>query len=362
MRKNSFFTFIFFGFFNIFLPILPASSEDINVNSFTDLGSENIREKIFNNSKPSNGYNYLIGSGDILQLSFTRDLKEYNGQFRVLNDGWIFLPLIGNYFIENKTLEEARNDLISKYSNELIVPDLQLSLRYSRPLDISVIGEVQKPGMYQIKNILENPPRVVDGLQLAGGITTKSNLENVQLIRVFKEDGELIKKITSLSLISLFKEGDQASNIKLSHGDVLKINSTSEFSNTYYKLAKATLAPAKIGITVVGEVKEPGEKNVISGVSLIEAIMIAGGPVDWEANRQNIQLIREDEYGAINVSNFKYNINKSNSITDNPILKDGDIINVNAVKYTKFSRGVKNVFSPLRDILTGITFYKLIDD
>ena len=158
------------------------------------------------------------------------------------------------------------------------------------------------------------------------------------------------------------KRETSLSNIKLSHGDVLKINSTNEFSKTQYKLAKATLAPAKIGITVVGEVKQPGEKTVVSGVSLIEAIMIAGGPVDWQANKQNIQLIREDEYGAINVSRYKYNINKNNSIANNPILKDGDIINVNPVNYTKFSRGMKTIFSPLRDIITGITFYKLIND
>ena len=104
------------------------------------------------------------------------------------------------------------------------------------------------------------------------------------------------------------------------------------------------MAPAKIGITAVGEVKDPGEKQVISGVSLIEAVMIAGGPIDWQANRQNIELIREDEYGAINVSRYKYSVNKKNPIANNPILKDGDIINVNSVKYTKFSRGVKNIF------------------
>ena len=313
------------------------------------------------NSKATNGYNYLIGSGDIIRLKFN-DLTDYDGDFQVLNDGWIFLPIIGNFFIENKTLEEARNDLISKYSKELIVPDLQLTLIYSRPLDISIIGEVQKPGLYQIEDILENPPRLVDGLQLAGGITSKSNLEDVKLIRVFKEDGELIKKITSLNLKSLVEEGDQSSNLKLSHGDVLKINSTNEFSKTQYKLAKATLAPAKIGITVVGEVKQPGEKIVVSGVSLIEAIMIAGGPVDWQANKQNIQLIREDEYGAINVLSYKYKINKNNSITNNPILKDGDIINVNPANYTKLSRGVKTIISPIADIITGITFYKIIND
>ena len=192
MRKNIFFTFIFIGIFNISLPILPVVSEDIKVNSSTDSGKESNKENL-ENSKPSNGYNYLIGSGDILQLKFSDpQISNYNGEFKVLSDGWIFLPIIGNYFIENKTLEEARNDLISKYSKELIVPDLQLNLSYSRPLDISIIGEVQKPGLYQIKDILGNPPKLVDGLQLAGGITSKSNLEDVKLIRVFKEEGELI--------------------------------------------------------------------------------------------------------------------------------------------------------------------------
>ena len=360
MRKNIFFTFIFIGILNIFLPILPVVSEDINLISSTDSENESNSENL-KNSKQGNGYNYLIGSGDILELKFS-DLEFYNGEFKVLSDGWIFLPVIGNYFIENKTLEEARNDLISRYSKELIVPDLQLNLSYSRPLDISIVGEVQKPGLYEIKDILLNPPRVVDGLQLAGGITSKSNLEDVQLIRVFKEEGQLTKKITSLNLTSLVEEGDQTHNIKLSHWDVLKINSTSEVSKTQYKLAKATLSPAEIGITVVGEVKLPGEKKVVSGVSLIEAIMIAGGPVDWQANKQNIQLIREDEYGAINVSSYKYNIKKNNSIKNNPILKDGDIINVNAVNYAKFSRGMKTIISPFSDLITGITFYKLIND
>ena len=114
-------------------------------------------------------------------------------------------------------------DVINKKG--FLVADMSSDI-LSRPLDISLIGEVQKPGLYQIENTLVNPPRVVDGLQQAGGITSKSNLEDVELIRVFKEDGELIKKITSLNLTSLVEEGDQSNNIKLSHGDVLKINST----------------------------------------------------------------------------------------------------------------------------------------
>ena len=46
---------------------------------------------------------------------------------------------------------------------------------------------------------------------------------------------------------------------------------------------------------------------------------------------------------------------------DNPVLKDGDIININTTKYTNFSRGLTNIFAPIRDIITAVTFYKVID-
>ena len=357
MRNNIFFTFLAFSIINLSIPL---KAEDDNVNSFLDASNKINQEINFKKSIPNNKYKYLIGSGDILKIRIF-GFTEYSGQYKVLNDGWISLPVIGNYYIENKTLDEATKDLVNKYSKELIVPDIHLSLHYSRPLNISVIGEVQKPGSYKIQNILNSPPRVVDGLQIAGGITNKSNLEDVQLIRVFKENGEMIKKVTSLNLKSLLEEGDQVSNIELVHGDVLKINSANIPSQTLYKLAKTNLAPAKIGITVVGEVKNPREYVVVSGISLIEAIMIAGGPIDFKANKQNIQLIRENENGEIFVSQYKYNINKNIPLAKNPILKEGDIVNVNSGNYTKFSRGMSTIFAPIRDIITAVTLYKLVD-
>ena len=68
-------------------------SEDLNTNSSTDLVSENNSGINYNDSKPNNGYNYLIGSGDIIKIKFN-DLEEYNGEFKVLNDGWIFFRLL----------------------------------------------------------------------------------------------------------------------------------------------------------------------------------------------------------------------------------------------------------------------------
>ncbi len=90
--------------------------------------------------------------------------------------------------------------------------------------------------------------------------------------------------------------------------------------------------------------------------------MIAGGPVDWQANKQNIQLIREDKNGEIFIKKFRYKITEKISKINNPTLKDGDIVHVNTSSYTKITRGIKNVFTPLTDIITAVTFYKLVND
>ena len=45
---------------------------------------------------------------------------------------------------------------------------------------------------------------------------------------------------------------------------------------------------------------------------------------------------------------------------DNPVLKDGDIVNVNSTQYTKLSRGLTNIVFPLRDIITAVLFINLL--
>lgn len=358
MKKNIFFTLFLIGSMNILSPI---KSNEIK----KDLDSNiEIKEsgKMTSVNNLSNQYQYLIGAGDVLDVRIF-DSKEYNGRYVVLNDGKVTLPLIGNIYLENNTVEEAINILNEEYSKVLVVPDVYMTVFSSRPINLSVVGEVEKPGLYNLKkNNIDGPFKIIDGLRAAGGITSKSNLAEVELIRIFKENGKLLKKSAPLNLIPLIERGDQTNNIKLLHGDIIKIKKTNNLTKSQYKYAKETFSPTAIGITVVGEVKEPGVKKTNSGISLFEAVMIAGGPVDWQANKQNIQLIREDDNGQIFVQKFRFNINEKISILNNPKLKDGDIINVNSTSYTKISRGINNVFTPLRDIITAVTFYKLIDD
>ena len=181
------------------------------------------------------------------------------------------------------------------------------------------------------------------------------------MIRSFKEQGKIIKKSTFINLGDFSEIGDQSNNLVLMHGDIIQINKKENLNQSQYKLARDTLSPSFIEITVVGEVKSPGTKKIFSGGSLIDAIMIAGGPKDWEADRQNIKLLRKNDVGEITIESYKYKNNQKISMIDNPVLKDGDIINVNTTSYTKISRGMTNIVTPLKDIITAVTFYKLVN-
>ena len=355
MRKNIILTFLIFGSLTSTKPLI---SENINnINSIAENENYEIT-KIHEESITNN--QYLIGPGDILRLDLYDNMK-YNGEYKVLNDGQASFPLIGNILLEGKTLNEAREILKDRYSNILLVPDLNISLFESRPLNITIIGEVQKPGFYKIENLENDPTTLIDAIQKAGGITIGSNLEKINLIRSFKEEGKIIKKSTVLNLGDFSETGDQSNNLVLMHGDIIKIDKKENLSQSQYKLARETLSPSFIEITVVGEVKSPGRKQIYSGGSLIDAIMMAGGPKDWEANKQNINLFRKNDAGEIIIKSYKYKNNEKISMIDNPVLKDGDIVNVNSTQYTKLSRGLTNIVFPLRDIITAITFYKLVE-
>ena len=71
------------------------------------------------------------------------ELDELSGSFSIMKDGNIQLPLLGTQSINGLTLEEARIKLVELYKNDLLTPQIDLSLVSARPLRVSLVGEVQ---------------------------------------------------------------------------------------------------------------------------------------------------------------------------------------------------------------------------
>ena len=71
------------------------------------------------------------------------------------------------------------------------------------------------------------------------------------------------------------------------------------------KIAQANLSPSTINVQVIGEVNSPGKINLSSNTPLVQAVLSAGGPISWKANKSDILLMRVNNNGSITKKRFK---------------------------------------------------------
>ena len=117
-----------------------------------------------------------------------------------------------------------------------------------------------------------------------------------------------------------------------------------------------------IKINVMGAVEKPGEYEVKSNTTLNKAILLANGFVKWKSNKKSIQLFRINSNGSITNKKYKFDINEKASNDKNPTLRDGDIIKVNTIGFSKIKGGINEISSPITNILTPYYFLKLISE
>ena len=335
-----------------------------NINLFSTQLVQNVEERseINNNNKTLNKNNYLIGPGDELNIIFL-DTDEYSGEYNVLTDGTIQLPLIGSVDISYKTLEEARYLLIEKYKKELLIPDLYIKVSKSRPVLVSIIGETRRPGVYSLNydddSFFGSYPTVIDAIRKSGGISPRANLKEVILIRKINgEEGNLKK--TKLNLLELMLEGDQSQNPYLFDGDIINLTMAASDQAVGVNINKSNINPPFIEVEVVGAVNSPGRIQVAPDTTLAKAIYSAGGPIEWRANTGNVQLIRIKNNGSASLESFKLNLNQDPSISKNPTLTNGDIINVKSNTISKVGQGLQVVTEPLSGVVTVFSLFKLL--
>ena len=128
-----FILFIFFFNISLFQKFVLSNTSEDKKDTF-------IEEDIFVNT-------YILRRGDLLDFILYDELN-FSGEYQILNDGSITFPIIGSVKIENLSINQATSKIKNLYSKELLRPDLFLSIAKTRPLKVSIIGEVKRPGLY----------------------------------------------------------------------------------------------------------------------------------------------------------------------------------------------------------------------
>lgn len=372
LRKIKFFLFTI-GYLSFSI----ISSNELNSSSNTkqELNKEKIKPKNELVKKESSNLLqndfYLIGPGDILSLTLF-DAPEYSGQYAVLNDGTVPFPLIGTVYLKNLSIKQASQIVEEKYRDQLLRPELHLTIKEPRPILVSIIGEIERPGIYSLtnnekSNLAGGPqisnnglPTLVDAIQKAGGITQNANLTEVIVLRKLPGfENEL--KITKINLLDLVFEGNQSQNLFLFDGDVIKLTKANEILANRMKLARTNLSPSTISVRIIGKVEQPGLINLAANTPLVQAVLSAGGPIAWKSNRGNVVLLRVNKNGSIIKKKFKINLNEATSYEKNPPLKDRDIVYVKSSALNKLSSGLGAITEPIAPVLNAVTLFKLLD-
>ena len=154
---------------------------------------------------------YRIGPEDVLQISVWKNDAMSRG-VPVRPDGKISLPLLNDVQAAGLTTLELREVLTKKLAEYMPSPEVSVIVTDVRSFKVSVIGEVARPGRYELKSWTT----VLDVLALAGGFTQFAARSRIVILQ---PDGKTMKRIPfNYNKIA----GDQE-NFYLRNGDIVLV-------------------------------------------------------------------------------------------------------------------------------------------
>jgi polysaccharide export outer membrane protein len=221
--------------------------------------------------QPSTEAAYTLGAGDRIRIDVFQ-VPQYSGEYDVLVNGFVNLPVVGGVDVRGLTIEQAEAAIATRYSQILRRPITTISLVSARPLQISVTGEVNRPGPYTMSRENGQVPTLTQALETAGGVRQAADLRQVQIRRPQRYGND---QIINVDLWQLLQTGNQRYNLALRDGDTVVIPTAEQVNlNETTQLADASFAArdnTPINIAVVGEVFRPGPYTVTGSARTAEA-------------------------------------------------------------------------------------------
>lgn len=274
---------------------------------------------IFPVQSGAQGKAYQIGVNDILSLTiYAGGEKQHEADLTVSGQGTINAPFIGTIKAEGLTpsqLEERITEPLAR--NYFVNPKVNISIKEYHSLRYYISGAVRKPGMYEMAteaSLLELIAKAEGVLPERGNVayimraSTNKNMEGEEM-----ENQPSHAEPIKLDLKRLLDKGDMTANPILKPGDVV------------YIPLKESLDVAESKIYLEGEVEKPGIYDYQSGITALNACIMAGGFSIFAApNRTRIIRKKGD-----NIEIIKINLNdvKKGKIPDIE-LEPGDRIHV----------------------------------
>ena len=306
---------------------------------------------------------YLLGPGDTIYIKFL-DLEIFSRNYLIDINGNILFPELGEFKVEGLTKEELKTNLELAYKKYIKNPNLEINITRYRDVAVYVNGEIKQPGLYIFKNDSFQPNsakdetfkivRLFDLIKKSGGFNNYATLDEIIIIRnnSISQGGGKIQ--TSANFLKLIREGDQSQNITLYDGDYIMIKKSDQIvKEQIIAINKTNLSPQILTVFITGNVERSGAIKVEKGSSLNQALASVGGK---KIMTGKIEFLSFNYDGSTDKRIFNYNSNSKVNSYKNPILNDGDVINVRKTIIGNTATILNEISSP---ILTGYGLYSL---
>jgi polysaccharide export outer membrane protein len=157
----------------------------------------------------TNAQGYTLRYGDTLSILMIGNETPKLENQPIRPDGRVTVPLLGEVRAAGLTVSQLSTALTRDYRRFVRDPRLVVSVAQFRPLKITVLGLVNKPGIY----LVTEPTTMLEGLALAGGLDR--HRADTRAIEVRHADGT--HHVVSLEKIL----AGQAPNVVMGDGDTV---------------------------------------------------------------------------------------------------------------------------------------------
>jgi polysaccharide export outer membrane protein len=221
---------------------------------------------------PAAQTNYVLGAQDVVTVVVFGE-PDLSRKYTIEQDGTFTFPLIGRVVARGMTLRALEAELTKKLSGDYLKdPQVSVSVEAYRSQKILVMGQVGQPGEYQLTGDMT----LLAALAKAGSVTPMAGRE-VLVVRAARKPGTSNGEAPSASEVlrvdlAELQGGNMTLNLALQDGDTINV-------------------PEAQSIFITGQVKSPGGYAVKRGMTVLQALALAGGVTD-RGSTGRIQILR----------------------------------------------------------------------
>lgn len=213
----------------------------------------------------------VLGPGDTVRITAFR-YPDLTTVARLSEEGAVNVPLIGQVTLKGMTPEQAGRHIAErlKHGNFILNPQIDVAVTQARSRQVSVLGFVKNPGRYTLEGATA---RVTDVIAMAGGL-----VPDASDTAIVQRDRDGKRESVSIDIASIIQRGDASKNIEVASGDSIFV-------------AKAPV------VYVYGEVTKGGSYRLEPGMTVMQAISVAGG-VTPRGSERRVKLRRRSADGV----------------------------------------------------------------